>query len=671
MPSPRFRLDIAAALSVLLIPLMVNPAGYAPAGRSKDGLAWLAAGLLLTLATFSDRPRRPTKAPARLVVPAVLWAVAAGAATLKAPAWRASLAAIAGYAPYLVLAGALASAARRPAGRRRIVRAIAASAALLSAAWLAIRLAAALFPGTDPARLLAPYGEPALMAAYLACALPFCLAVGLELRRPRWAGWAVTLCVAGLVYLMQPFALAAAALALLVTIYALRPVRNSPAAGGWRANGRPGGMALQLRTVVAGGVLGAVLFAGGRVLPGDVPAEPFAEQLGFLRARWTAAMTLFPRRMAFGWGADGYRVHASTWSRDAAALDVPLVRPHPTAGSEWYTSAVEGGLVGAIAWAVLVLSIASAASDLGRGPSRRLSVKMSERPVAAAAFGCVAGFVAQGSVLPRSPLTSLALAACWGLTWGLLVSSRAAADRAARSPFPWRGALRCAAVPLIAVGLGVVAADAVAGTAARLAARRQPVGALRCFAAAAWLDPLEPSYRDAWGRYALQVAASPDVVLRVEGSTSATAAYGSLARREPANGLWKAALAEARAYREPQAAWDDVVAALRLAPQSSTAWSRAATVCRLAGRRQDEKDALRAAITYGPMDESPFHRLAGVFEEEGRPDLVAFLAERARTESQRDPALRSWRRKTEGLSYQLWDNTGPSTWHKGLSQRRP
>jgi hypothetical protein len=636
--------DCTAALAVLLIPLAANPAGYAPSGRFKDGLVWLAAGLLLALSSAFDRPRRRTTVPARLVVPAILWALATGVAAFKAPAWRASLIAVAGYVPYLVIAVALATVSRRPGGRRLIVRAVAASAALLSGAWLAFRLAVSPFFGGAPARLLAPYGEPALMAAYIACALPFCLAVGLEARPPRWGVWSLALCVSAVVCLMQPFALAAAVAGLLVTFYALRPVPNGPAVG-W-----PRGTAVQIRAILGGAALGAVLLAGVRVLPGRGDVEPFADHLGLLRARWTAAMTLFPKRPVFGWGADGYRVHASAWSRDAAALDVPLVRPHATAGSEWYTAAVEGGLVGAVAWAALVLSLASAASDVGRGPSRRLRVGVSARPVAAAVFGGVAAFVAQGVALPRSPLTSALLAVCWGLVWGLLISPRAAGEATTKGRLPRRVVLGFAAAPVLAIGIGVIAADAVAGRAARLAARHEPAGALRCFAAAAALDPLEPSYRDVWGRYALRVA-SEDAGLRDEASRSAAEAYGVLGRREPSNGLWKAALAEARAWREPVAAWEDIVAALRLAPQSSTAWSRAATVCRLAGRRQDEKDALRAAITYGPIDVAPFHRLADVFRRESRPDLAAFLAERARVEAAKDPALRSWLSKTEDVSY--------------------
>ena len=56
---------------------------------------------------------------------------------------------------------------------------------------------------------------------------------------------------------------------------------------------------------------------------------------------------------------------------------MPLVSPHPTAGSEWYTAAVEGGLVGALAWAVAEVG----AADIDRIAIHRASLESMRRAV--------------------------------------------------------------------------------------------------------------------------------------------------------------------------------------------------------------------------------------------------------------------------------------------------
>src|SRR5690606_28721316 len=71
-------------------------------------------------------------------------------------------------------------------------------------------------------------------------------------------------------------------------------------------------------------------------------------------------------RPLLGWGPDGFRTAAPVVSGDWSGRAFPLAWPHGNVHNEAFTAAVDGGILGLLAWGAVILTLASAVSDGAR-----------------------------------------------------------------------------------------------------------------------------------------------------------------------------------------------------------------------------------------------------------------------------------------------------------------
>ncbi|HEY3411592.1 MAG TPA: O-antigen ligase family protein [Armatimonadota bacterium] len=689
----RRALERLAVLVLFLTPLLMNPLGQSLCGRIKIAAMWAAAGG----AGFLFSRLRKAALPSRLLWPGVFWMLATLVTVMAAVSRVSSAWAALNLLPGAVLALAFAEVARKAGARRRLMLALVASAGISSAYAIAQHYALDLLQGGAANRAYAAagtVGSPVYLGAFLALALPFALAISRMRRSPRWLTPAIAAIVVALVLTYARAAWVAAAAGLIVTIYAAgrgssRPL--NPSLGGiamiimmalpivwtrshsaafalsaplgafliWWLASLPGFSAARRALAVGLAVAALAVFADTH-LPGSAArterrATAETQAASARKTLWGVASGLFGQRPFLGYGPDGYRIAASTIAHDSVNMPDALLLPHQNAQSEWYSAAVEGGALGLVAWALLVVLIAGLASDRAREEAGLLARKgrpvptpggsptaMRRADTAAAVFGAIAAFVIQGSFTPRAPTTTLCLALCWGLTAALepVVRRRwtvpAHATRIAG--YGWGAAA-------IVAALSTLGADTASGFGAHLRAQGRPGAAVPYYRAASLIDPSEVGYRRALGETALEAAAAKSGMEVMGPAEDAAEAYSANLAAEPRNGIWRAGLAQALCYLNTREAVTQARQAVREAPVSSTTWMALSRAYRASGNAYGEKYTLRAAIESEPLDPSAYVRLAGIFRDENRPDLSDRLLGWAADSYPDHPELAPWRGK--------------------------
>lgn len=621
----RRRLERAVCAGLFVVPLAINPWGQAPGGAVKDATMWIvAAALAWSLVTYASRNTVPLVAR-RLWVPAALWLCALILTTCTAAVRPSSAWAALNVVPFVLVGFSAAVVAARPSGRRRVMDAWLASAGVAAA--YAILQHYALPPSLwldQPAttRSWGTVGQPTFLAAFLAMALPFAL-VGLG--RQRGYPWRMASAGAIIVALTATYSRAgwvAAALGFAVALLAGRHAWNS------RLLRRVASVA------VVGIALSLTMVATDHLRPDNSQFDRFnqfeqgtdksvTERALFLRMAGQAIRA----RPWLGWGPDSFRVIAPIYDRDKSSLAFPLAWPHANTHNEFFTAALDGGLLGLLAWGAVILMLTSAASDATRQGSGSGKSRM------AVVYGSMVAFMVQGLATPRPPVTTLGLALCWGLVAGMTAERRRErrAERHAAISFQWAGvATRGGAVACLALGICLLAADVLGFSGIQARREGRLAEAINDFHIASRLYPMEMDMRRLWGETAMEQAGKSDGSERVASAQSAAEAFGANVAVEPRNGFWRAGLAQALSYYDVAAARRQVDLAKQLYPQSSRVCFADSVVCRAEGRPKAEEAALRAAAEEGSTEPEPYIRLAEIFRAQGRADfadkLLAYAA---------------------------------------------
>jgi O-antigen ligase len=634
-------LEWALAAALFLTPLAMNPWGLSPGGPVKDAAMWAAAAVVgaLLLHLWLLRSRMAT-VPRRLAGPAAFWILTLVVSTAVAVSRPAGAWAVLDVLPFAVVAVGAADVSRRTSGRRRLVGAWVASAGCVSAYALLQHFGLSLTPAADGQalqRATGTLGQPTYLAAFLAAALPFGFALLNRRRAARWASPCIVLILLALTASYSRAGWVAAAVGSLVAILAAR--------GAWNRAGRRR-IAVSL---AAGLALGCALVMVDLQRPRQTHFERFgrfengSDSNWNDRTRfWEVAGQAIRERPLLGWGPDGFRSAAPVVDRDWSNFVAPLSFPHPNVHNEFFTAALDGGLLGLVAWGLVVLGLASAASDAARRETGGGRVAM------AGAYGSVVAFIVQGLATPRAPVTSLGLAVCWGVVAGTM--ARGAAAHGRRAPRPARaaaGALGAAAVAgaLACAFLAVTltAADVLSYQGVRDLRALRLDAALGRFQAAARWNPMEPDQRRLVGETAVRLARISRGSERVSAARAAEAAYRANSVAEPGNGFWRAGRAQSLIYLDLPSARAEMETAVTLYPLSAHIRYVDAVVCRAEGRPMAERAALDAATICGSVEPEPYIRLAEIFRAEGQPDKSESLLTYAADTWQSRKDLAPWR----------------------------
>lgn len=667
----RRNLERVVVWTLFITPLLMNPVGQSICGRIKESAMWVAAGwvgLLLTLVVRGSLP-------ARLSRPAVFWILTTLASVCVAYSRTSSGWAAFRLLPPLVLAVGIATAGRRAPARRRIMCAWVASAGISSAYAIVQHYGIDVFHwvSVDPLqRALGTIGAPIYLGAFLAMALPFAMALSRVRMPPRYLPAAIVMVVIALAVSYSRAAWVAAAMGIVVMMYAsgrasARPVKReisiamtvammTVAPVAMRSVALAAVIAFPLAVFVLWWLVSIPGFKGARralalglavaalAVYGDTRRPKSAamsritqatasesQAASVRRTLMGVAMTLIPNRPVLGWGPDAFSIASSSVARDGVSVSEPLLYPHQSAHSEWFTAAVEGGVLGLLAWTAVILSLASLASDRTRAEQGLLTKKGSagtapaccptafrRSDVAAAVFGGVAAFVVQGCLTPRGPITTLGLALCWGLICALEPAKRQGARKPVR--IVWAMGYAWCALCLV-VFSGTCAADFLNWRGDRLHTQGRLEAAVPLYRLAAQCNPMEPGYHRVWGESALELASAEQGIDAYTMAEDAAEAYSANLAAEPGNGLWRAGLAQALAKTDPVRAVTEARRAVHDAPYSASAWYALSQAYRARGDDVGELNALRAAVTFEPVEPTPYVRLASVFREHRRTDL--------------------------------------------------
>lgn len=667
----RRALERLVVLTLFVTPLLMNPIGQSLCGRIKVAALWATAGG----AGFLLSRVRKASLPSRLLWPGAFWILATVVTVITAVSRVSSLWAAINLVPGVVLALAFAEVARKSGSRRRMMIAVVGSAGVTSAYAIAHHYGIDVFHWRSFSplkRAAGTVGAPIYLGAFLAMALPFAIALTRVRKCPKWLTPAIAAMVIALAVSYSRAAWVAAAAGAIVTMYAagrasakpLKPglgamatmivmalpiawMRSHSVAyalaaplGGfviWWLSSLPGFSAARRALAVGLAVAALAVFvdarrpdtgAWGRIAKAT---STDTEAASSRRIFWNVASGLIHDRPLLGYGPDGYRIAAPGIAHDTINMPEPLLLPHQNPHSEWYLAGVEGGVLGLLAWVMVVLCIASLASDRARAEAGLLPSKGATTPkpsggptavrradVAAAVFGAIAAFVVQGSLTPRAPTTTLCLALCWGLTAALEPAIRRTKSipvRASRiTGYGWGAAA-------IVMALSTLGADVANGYGERLRARGRLEAAVPYFRLAAQMNPTETGYRRVWGEAALDVAATKQGMDAMGLAEDAAEAYSANLAVEPRNGIWRAGFAQALCYLNTRDAVTQARQAVREAPVSSTTWMALSRAYRASGNSYGEKYTLRAAIESEPMDPAAYVRLAAIFRDEKRPNL--------------------------------------------------
>jgi O-antigen ligase len=581
--------------------------------------------------------------------------------------------------PALVLAVAIAAAARRAPARNRMMCAWVASAGVCSIYAIAQHygLDVVNWVAVNPAqRAVGTLGGPIYLGAFLAMSFPFAVAVSRIRRPPRYLVPAMALTVVALAVSYSRAAWLGALAGLVVTMYSAgrpmaRPVKRDittilmvaamAAPLCWmRWLASMPGFGIVKRALAVGLAVASLAVYGDSRRPATgawtriaTATSSDTQAATVRRTLWTVAAILVPQRPFLGYGTDGFRVASSSVAMDGVSVPPPLLYPHQSAHSEWYTAAVEGGVVGLLAWVLVILSLASLASDRARAeqgvlrkrgqadqPAVQSATAFRRADVAAAVFGGVAAFVVQGSLTPRGPVTTLGLVLCWGLACSLEPCKRPQLKMPAR-PVWIVGYVWCA-ICLIVFG-GGMAADVLEWRGDKAYTRGDLEAAVPLYRLAAQCNPTDPGYRRAWGDAAVELAATEHGIDAYTMAEDAAEAYSANVAAEPRNGVWRAGLAQALSMIDAEKALTEARRAVHDAPTSALAWYSLSRAYRAGGNEHGELYALRASVTYRPVNPAPYVRLASVFRDHNRSDLGDRVIGWAEEEWPEDVTVKAWR----------------------------
>lgn len=667
----RHTLERLIVWTLFITPLLMNPVGQSLCGRIKETAMWLEAGwvgLLLTLVVRSSLP-------GRLWRPAAFWILSTAVSVGMAYSRTASLWAAIRLLPAIVLALGIANAARRAPARRSMMCAWIGSAGLSSIYAIVQHYGLDVFHwvSVNPLqRAAGTIGAPIYLGAFLAMALPFGMVLARVRKPPRYLAPAMALIIVALAISYSRAAWLAAALGIVVTMYSAgrtsaRPVKREMATvfsvammvwpivamqstrlavlaaiplamfGLWWLASIPG-FGLAKRGLAVGLAVAALALYGDTLRPNlqmwsriAGATSPDSQAASVRKTLWGVAMNLAPKRPLLGWGADGFRVASPEFAYDGVTFSEPLLYPHQSAHSEWFTAAVEGGVIGLLAWTMVILSLASLASDRARTELGQLRKKgqpdigpvksptaFRRADAAAAVFGCVVAFVVQGTLTPRAPITTLGLAVCWGIACALEPANR----KKVRNPAHPLWALGYAwCVVCLVVFTGTMAADVLTWRGDRLHAAGDMEACVPVYRLAAQCNPMEPGYRRVWGDSALELASEDRGIDSYTMAEDSADAYAANVRAEPGNGLWRAGFAQALSMVDPQRSVVEGRRAVHDAPYSASAWYALSRAYRAAGCDALELNALQASVTFRPVEPTPYVRLASVFRDRNQPDL--------------------------------------------------
>jgi predicted Zn-dependent protease len=123
----------------------------------------------------------------------------------------------------------------------------------------------------------------------------------------------------------------------------------------------------------------------------------------------------------------------------------------------------------------------------------------------------------------------------------------------------------------------------------------------------------------------------------------AAEAYSANVAAEPRNGVWRAGLAQALSMIDAEKALTEARRAVHDAPTSALAWYSLSRAYRAGGNEHGELYALRASVTYRPVNPAPYVRLASVFRDHNRSDLGDRVIGWAEEEWPEDVTVKAWR----------------------------